>query len=567
MSVSLVDAVDLFAGPGGWDVAARELGLHVLGIEIDAAACATRRAAGLSTYEGDIRHYDPQEFPEARGLIASPPCQTFSAAGKGAGRLALDTVLLELKKVANGEAIDYGVYTDERTGLVLEPLRWIRDALAFGGYDWIALEQVPAVLPVWEAYAEVLRDWGYSVATGKLSAEQYGVPQTRKRAILVAKRRTVCGHCDAGLPMGCACAAEASLPAPTHTAYAKGKSRFTGAEDGLIPWVSMAEALGWGMTARPYPTIACSRSTGGPDKEKVGGSGGRAEIYGELEAGRWAPGGDVWMVGAGAGGAGRPRPSDEPAPTIAGGGAAAWIDDPEKWYGQDSTNPGPGESYAEGADVTYVNGTHEKAGVRVADEPAPTVMFGARLNSVDWVVSTGANQHLIGPEQREGTDWREHVKGYERPIDAPAPTVDGKAGSAWKVHPAGERPAPGDVQLCPTNLRPNSTLRDLDEPAATLAFGHERPQWVAERPATTVQGDPRIGQPGHKCMTEDCHPGRGKTLQFGKWSVRVTLEEAAVLQSFPRDYPWQGTKTKQFQQIGNAVPPLLARAVLVAVTR
>ena len=47
-------AVDLCAGPGGWDVAARDLGMDVSGIEIDAATCRTRRAAGLRTFEADI---------------------------------------------------------------------------------------------------------------------------------------------------------------------------------------------------------------------------------------------------------------------------------------------------------------------------------------------------------------------------------------------------------------------------------------------------------------------------------------------------------------------------------
>ncbi|MFJ5952637.1 DNA cytosine methyltransferase [Streptomyces noursei] len=275
-----VEIVDLFGGSGGWDLAAQRLGLPVIGIEADHAACETRRAAGLDTVEGDVRAYRPADFPTATDLIGSPPCQPYSIGGKGAGRRALDAVLHFAGQLSARRDIRAGLATldDERTSLVLEPLRWTLEALDDGRpYRTVMLEQVQSVLPVWEAMAAILRAEGYTVVTGRRNAEEYGVPQTRVHAVLVARRRD-----------------EAALPAPTHSRY----SRIT-SQDGnrdLLPWVSMAEALGWGMTRRPGLTVAVGTGAGGPDPSCVGGSGSRVALYRERDAGRWIT--DTRPVGA-----------------------------------------------------------------------------------------------------------------------------------------------------------------------------------------------------------------------------------------------------------------------------
>lgn len=183
--------VDTFAGPGGWDEGLRLTGHDgpVVGIEIDPVACATAEAAGHRRILADVAAYrlDGITGP-VRGYIGSPPCPGMSAGSGGIGRGDLPAICERVDAFAAGAQPAKHRWDDFRSPLTAEPMRWTR-AL---NPEWVALEQVPAVLPVWEHIAARLRELGYSTWVGVLDAADFGVPQNRRRALLLASRvRTV----------------------------------------------------------------------------------------------------------------------------------------------------------------------------------------------------------------------------------------------------------------------------------------------------------------------------------------------------------------------------------------
>lgn len=66
-------------------------------------------------------------------------------------------------------------------------------------------------------------------------------------------------------------------------------------------------------------------------------------------------------------------------------------------------------------------------------------------------------------------------------------------------------------------------------------------------------------RPSH---TVTAHLGVDTYSHIHPWEPRgISVREAARLQSFPDEFLFQGTMSEAFRQIGNAVPPLLAKAV------
>jgi DNA (cytosine-5)-methyltransferase 1 len=100
---------------------------------------------------------------------------------------------------------------------------------------------------------------------------------------------------------------------------------------------------------------------------------------------------------------------------------------------------------------------------------------------------------------------------------------------------------------------------------------HLLPACWANKPTgtTDVMGRMRWDQPSLTIRTEFYKPEKGQYLH-PQWDPKnvsrrvnrvITHQEAALIQTFPSDYLWCGSKIEIARQIGNAVPPMLAKAL------
>lgn len=172
----LATGATLFSGFGGVEIGMVAAGITPLwGIEYDPAIAAVARDNGHPVITADILEANPADFPAVDVLHASPPCPNFSQAKTDAGETEED--------IALATAVCWFITTLQPKVFTLENVYGYRKSISF---SWIE---------------QVLNAGGYHVRWWHLNSADYGVPQTRKRLVLVAAldfvpRKPVATHCD-----------------------------------------------------------------------------------------------------------------------------------------------------------------------------------------------------------------------------------------------------------------------------------------------------------------------------------------------------------------------------------
>lgn len=176
-------SVDLFSGCGGLSEGMRQAGFDVrAAVEIDEDTALTYNMNHPTTYilQKDIRQITHKEIKELLSdntlhlLAGCPPCQGFSS----------------IRRLNRKRSI-----RDKRNRLILEYLRLVEELNPLT----IMMENVPGLVNfyLFKRMVKALEKLGYTVKTDIVNVKDYGVPQRRRRLVLVG---SLLGEIDIAKP-------------------------------------------------------------------------------------------------------------------------------------------------------------------------------------------------------------------------------------------------------------------------------------------------------------------------------------------------------------------------------
>ncbi|MGW2492501.1 DNA cytosine methyltransferase [Streptomyces sp. NPDC001606] len=169
--------------------------------------------------------------------------------------------------------------------------------------------------------------------------------------------------------------------------------------------------------------------------------------------------------------------------------------------------------------------------------------------------------------ERSGTEfvWPSKIKGKQATVvEELSVSMEERCQKYWTKNKYGEQAEPGErtgKDVYQEWLDKATKAAELGRGVApTLVGGSRKHGGVDLGPTRAKRAWAALGVDGMGVANdpEKCDPERDLFRPAGPM---LTVEQAAIIQGFPQGWKFQGRKTAQYRQVGNAFPPPVAEAI------